>query len=76
MEMKISLILQGQVYAKEKVIAIKSGIVQKKTNCRKKKKKKKKKKPQIVTKERKLTVDIKSPRKKIAKSSNEIYRRT
>ena len=42
MEMKISLILQGQVYAKEKVIAIKSGIVQKKTNCRKKKKKKKK----------------------------------
>ena len=75
MEMKISLILQGQVYAKEKVIAIKSGIVQKKTNCRKKKKKKKKN-PQIVTKERKLTVDIKSPRKKIAKSSNEIYRRT
>ena len=39
--MKISLILQGQVYAKEKVIAIKSRIVQKETNCRKKKKKKK-----------------------------------
>ena len=75
MEMKISLILQGQVYAKEKVIAIKSGIVQKETNFPKKKKKKKKN-PQIVTKERKLTVDIKSPRKKIAKSSNEIYRRT
>ena len=63
--------ITDKVYAMGKAITIKSGIMQKQANCRRKNKPSKE-----TRRERKLKVEMKRLTKPIARTSNEIYRRT